>query len=66
MIDFDRPHDLDSQVRAALAFHGLEPSAESGFFDRELLGQRADDWRSRASSEALELWDALAALAHGP
>lgn len=66
MIDFDRPHDLDSQVRAALAFHGLEPAVESAFFDPELLGQGADDWRSRASNEALELWDALAELAHGP
>ena len=66
VIDFDRPHDLDSQVRAALAFHDLEPSAESGFFERELVGPPADDWRSRTSSEALELWDTLAALAHGP
>ena len=61
MIDFDRPHDLDSQVRTALAFHGLEPSAESGFFDRELVAPPVDDWRSRTSSEALELWDTLAA-----
>ncbi len=64
MIDFERHTDLDAQVRAALAFHGLEPTAESAFFDPELLGQGADDWRSRTSSEALELWDTLAALAH--
>lgn len=63
MIDFDRPNDLDPQVRAALAFHDLEPSAESGFFRPELAGQPADDWRSRSSTEALELWDTLAAIA---
>jgi hypothetical protein len=64
VIDFDRHADLDSQVRAALAFHDLEPSAESGFFERDLLGPSPDDWRSRVgSSEALELWDTLAALA---
>jgi hypothetical protein len=64
VVDFDRHADLDSQVRAALAFHDLEPSAESGFFERDLLGPSADDWRSRVgSSEALELWDTLAALA---
>ena len=64
MIDFERHADLDSQVRAALAFHGLEPSAESGFFERELVGQGVDDWRSQVgSSEALELWDTLASLA---
>jgi hypothetical protein len=64
VIDFERHNDLDSQVRAALAFHGMEPAAESGFFDPELVGQGADDWRSRAGSgEALELWDTLAGLA---
>jgi hypothetical protein len=64
VIDFERHQDLDSQVRAALAFHGLAHSAESGFFEPELVGQSADDWRSRVgSSEALELWDTLAALA---
>ncbi len=64
VIDFDRHTDLDAQVRAALAFYGLEPSSESGFFEPELVGPSADDWRSRAeSSEALELWDTLAALA---
>jgi hypothetical protein len=64
IIDFERHHDLDSQVRVALAFYGLEPSAESGFFERELVGQGVDDWRSKVgSSEALELWDTLASLA---
>ncbi len=63
VIDFERHADLDSQVRAALAFHGLEPAAESAFFEPELVGQGADDWRSQTSSEALELWDMLAALA---
>jgi len=63
VIDFNRHRDLDSQVRAAIAFHDLKPSAESGFFERELVGHPAGDWRSRTSSEALELWDTLAALA---
>ena len=64
VIDFDRRQDLDSQVRAALAFHGLQPSAGSAFFEPELASQRADDWRSRVgSSEASELWDTLAELA---
>ena len=62
MIDFDRHADLDAQVRAALAFHGLEGRAESRFFDRDLVGQRVDEWRSQViSGEALELWDELAA-----
>jgi hypothetical protein len=63
VIDFDRHQELDAQVRAALAHHGLERTAESGFFERDLVSQRAGDWRSRASSEAVELWEALAALA---
>jgi hypothetical protein len=64
VIDFDRHQHLDSQVRAALAFHDLESSAQSGFFERELAGQSAGDWRSQVdSTEALELWDTLAALA---
>jgi hypothetical protein len=63
VIDFDRHADLDSQVRDALAFHGLELSTESDFFDRDLVGPPGDDWRSRASGEALELWDMLAGLA---
>jgi hypothetical protein len=63
VIDFDRHADLDSQVRAALLFHGLELAGESEFFDRELVGPPAGDWRSQAPSEVLELWDTLAALA---
>ena len=63
VIDFERHDDLDAQVRAALAFHDLETSAESAFFEPGLVGEGADDWRSRASSESLELWDTLAALA---
>ena len=64
VIDFDRHADLDSQVRAALAFHDLEPWRESGFFERELVGPSVDDWRSQVgSTEALELWETLAALA---
>jgi hypothetical protein len=61
VVDFDRHDELDAQVGAALAFHGLEPSGESHFFEQELVGRRADDWRSRVrSSETVELWDALA------
>jgi hypothetical protein len=61
VIDFDRHDDLDAQIGAALAFHGLEPSGESHFFEQELVGRRADDWRSGVrSSEAVELWDAVA------
>jgi hypothetical protein len=61
VIDFDRGADLDSQVRAALAFHGLESGTESGFFDRELVGQDVGEWREQAiSAEALELWEELA------
>ncbi|MEK6325976.1 MAG: hypothetical protein AABM66_00410 [Actinomycetota bacterium] len=63
VIDFERQDDLDAQVRGALALHGLATTAESGFFERELVGQGAGDWRSRTSSEALEVWDALAGLA---
>jgi hypothetical protein len=61
VIDFDRGADLDAQVRAALAFHGLDSGVESRFFDRGLVGQDVDEWRSQVmSSEALELWDELA------
>jgi hypothetical protein len=60
VIDFDRHADLDAQVRAALAFHQLETATESRFFDRELVGQRVDEWRAQIiSSEALDLWDEL-------
>jgi hypothetical protein len=64
VIDFDRHQDLEAQVRAALAFHRLEPAGRSGFFERGLVGERAGDWRSRTTSgEALELWETLVALA---
>ena len=64
VIDFERTEDLDAQVRAALAFHGIDAAAESRFFERELLAAQVGDWRSQViSAEALELWDALAALA---
>jgi hypothetical protein len=60
VIDFDRGTDLDSQVRAALAFHRLESGAQSRFFDRELVGQDVGGWRDQViSAEALELWDEL-------
>jgi hypothetical protein len=68
VIDFDRHADLDAQVRAALAFHQLEAGAESRFFDRDLVGQRVDEWRPQIiSAAALELWDELArrSLAYG-
>jgi hypothetical protein len=61
VIDFDRHADLDAQIRDALAFHQLETDAESRFFDRELVGQRVDEWRTQIiSADALELWDELA------
>jgi hypothetical protein len=61
LIDFDRHGDLDAQVRSALAFHGLEASAQSTFFDRELVGHHVEEWRSQiVFPEALELWDELA------
>ncbi len=67
LIDFDRHEDLDAQLRAALASHGLEPSDDSAFFDPALLGESSRDWRSRVrSSEAVELWERLAELAAPP
>jgi hypothetical protein len=61
VIDFDRHADLDSQVRAALAAHGVEAPSESRFFDRALVGHDLEEWRSEAiSSEAVDLWDELA------
>jgi hypothetical protein len=63
VIDFDRHEDLDAQVRSALARHGLAAPGRSGFFDPGLARGREGGWRSRAASpEAVELWDALAAL----
>ena len=68
MIDFDRHSELDAQIRSALAFHGLEAEAESSFFDRGLVGNEVEEWRSEVEfAEALELWDQLAELARrGP
>jgi hypothetical protein len=61
VIDFDRHAELDAQVRVAIAFHGVEAVTESRFFERELVGQRVDDWRAQViSREALDLWDELA------
>jgi hypothetical protein len=61
VIDFDRHSELDAQVRAALAFHGLEGRAESSFFDRDLVAHDVEEWRSQVVlGEALELWDELA------
>jgi hypothetical protein len=67
LIDFDRNGDLDAQVRAALAFWGLDARSESSFFAHELTVPSPGDWRSRVrSSEALELWDELAGLSVAP
>lgn len=65
VIDFDRDYDLERQVVDALRFWQLEAGGESGFFDRDLVGQASRaDWREEAESdEALELWDALSAIA---
>jgi hypothetical protein len=65
VIDFDRDDDLEWRVIQALQFWGIEATDESGFFDRELIGQASDtDWREEAESTgALELWDALSPLA---
>jgi hypothetical protein len=64
VIDFDRHSELDRQIRSALAFHGLEAQGESSFFDRGLVENAVDEWRSEVEfAEALELWDQLAELA---
>ena len=65
VIDFDRADDLERQVAEALRFWELEAEGDPGFFDRELVGHggEADWWAEAESDEALELWDALAALA---
>jgi len=65
VIDFDRNYDLERQVVDALRFWELEAGGESGFFDRDLMGQMSEtDWRPEAESpEALELWHALSAIA---
>jgi hypothetical protein len=67
VIDFDRADDLERQVVDALRFWELEAAAESGFFDPNLVGQaREGDWRAEAeSAEAMEMWEALSALADG-
>jgi hypothetical protein len=64
VIDFDRG-ELDGQIRAALAHYGIEPPGEGGFFDPELVRERADaDWRDEVlSPKSVELWERLAALA---
>ena len=64
VIDFDRHEDLHLRVRAALERHDLAAAGGSGFFEPELTRGQDGDWRPRAASrEAVELWDALAALA---
>jgi hypothetical protein len=64
VIDFDRGYDLERQVADALRFWGLEAGSGSKFFERDLVGKPSGDWRAQGSSEAaLELWDALSAIA---
>jgi hypothetical protein len=68
VIDFDRPDDLDGQVRAALAFYGLDVVAGRTFFDPELVRERVDPaWREQVHSpESVVLWERLAAQAGVP
>jgi hypothetical protein len=65
VVDFDRCDRLDVQVRAALAFHGIETRAEPAFFDPGLVHERPDpEWRALVRSpESLDLWDCLVARA---
>ena len=64
VIDFDRGYDLERQVVDALRFWGHEAGGGSTFFERDLVGEPNGDWRAQASSEAaVQLWDALSALA---
>jgi hypothetical protein len=65
VLDFDRDYDLDRQVVDALRYWHIEAGGDSGFFDRDLVGQASEaDWRAEAASEeALEVWDALSAIA---
>ncbi len=68
IVDFDRASELDSQVRAALAFHGIKPPRSASFYDPELDTAGAESWRERVrSTESLELWERLSehsAVAH--
>jgi hypothetical protein len=64
VIDFDRPDDLDAQVKGALAFWGLAAGGESGFFERELTADPVGDWRTEVTGpEVVALWEELASLA---
>jgi hypothetical protein len=67
LVDFDRPAELDTQVRAALAFYGLESDVQTTFFDEHLVNERADaGWRDEVLSvESVELWDRLVDYASG-
>ena len=68
VIDFDRPDDLDEQVRAALAFYGLDAVAERTFFEAQLVRERVDPaWREHVHSPgSVQLWERLAALVGVP
>ncbi len=63
VIDFDRPDELDAQVRASFAFYGIETGAAEAFFDPSLVTEHPDPgWREDVRSpESLELWERLAA-----
>jgi len=63
VVDFDRPDNLDEQVRATLAFYGLDAVAERTFFEPELVRERVDPaWREQVrSQESMQLWERLAA-----
>jgi hypothetical protein len=64
VLDFDRHDDLDRQVALALSFWNLETDGDSAFFEPDLVRHGHEGWRSEAESpEALELWDALSAIA---
>jgi hypothetical protein len=60
LINFDRPVDLDAQVRSALLHYTIHPKGESQFFDPS-LARRIDNWRSDVIvPQALDLYDRLA------
>jgi hypothetical protein len=67
LIDFDRPDELEARVTAALELWGLDAAGTSEFFEPELASAGGDgNWTSEVESpEALELWNALEAIASG-
>ena len=62
VIDFDRPDAFEAQVRAALAFYGVESQSGPAFFDPALTAEGDPRWRTRVlSPKSLELWERLSA-----